>query len=393
MQNKISNNKQLSVNYHLFLLFLVFLVTTNFSFATVFRMPYLQAVTHTQAVIMVESSDTSAITVLYGKEAEKAEVNNNVNNKENKAETQYIIETENTPVTYVHRVVLTNLKPSSKYFYHIDKKTPIKKGIDGILNKYSFYTANTLGEKFDFVVMGDSRSGPKIFNQITKLMAKHQPHFALYLGDLAFKKDYIYWEDEFFIENNEKLIANVPFYNSVGSHEKWTQNTQAFTDSPNSEISEHKAYYSFDWGDCHFLVLSTEHPVSENSKQFKFAEQDLQNSKAKFKIVTFHVPAYSVGAHGENKNMKNFTSKVFEKYGVTMVLAGHSHYYQHNKINGISHFVLGGGGSPLYTPGTKDYTLISEKKYHYAYFQANPDSLKMTVIDKDGNTIDEIEFK
>jgi predicted phosphodiesterase len=239
--------------------------------------------------------------------------------------------------------------------------------------------------------MGDSRSGPKIFDKITDKMASHKPNFALYLGDLAFKKDYNYWEDEFFITNNENFIANVPFYNAVGNHEGWKQNTEAFTDAPKS-ASNHKAYYSFDWGDIHFLMLSTEHSISAGTAQYKFAVEDLKNSKAKWKIVSFHIPAYGAGAHGENKNMIEFSKNVIDKNNVTMVLTGHSHFYQHNKVNGISHFILGGGGSPLYPPATNDYTLKSEKKYHYALFDVTVKQIKMTIIDKDGNKLDEIKF-
>lgn len=368
-------------------LILMFLVGHFNSFSKIIRLPYLQAVTHNEALILVESTDTNFITVNYYAEGHRTT---------SLATTSYIIETgdnASNPKTYVHRIKLENLSPSKKYHYLINPQEEAVKGLNNIFDKYSFTTAKKTGESFTFTVMGDSRSGPKIFDKITSRMASHNPDFSLYLGDLAYKKDYNYWEDEFFITNNEKFITNVPFYNAVGNHEGWNQNTKAFTDAPNSDISKHKAYYSFDWGDVHFLILSTEHKISENSEQYKFAVEDLKKSKAKFKIVAFHIPAYSVGAHGENKNMKDFTAKVLDKMNVTMVLTGHSHYYQHNKINGLSHFVLGGGGSPLYKPESKDYTIKSEKKYHYAAFDVTPEMIKMTVIDKDGNILDELKFK
>jgi predicted phosphodiesterase len=360
----------------------VFLVSSNL-FSTIIRMPYVQSVTHTSATIMIESTDTNNITVNYHKSGENATKT---------AKTSYFVATENTPKSYVHRIVLDNLKNSERYSYKIDNKSKIDSKITGITDEYTFVTANKPSESFKFVVMGDSRSGPKIFDKITDKMASHKPNFALYLGDLAYKQDYKYWEDEFFIANNEKFIANVPFYNAVGNHEGWNINTEAFTDAPKS-ASNHKAYYSFEWGDIHFLMLSTEHSISTNSAQYKFALEDLKNSKSKWNIVAFHIPAYGAGAHGENKNMIEFSKNVIDKNNVTMVLTGHSHFYQHNKVNDISHFVLGGGGSPLYPPASKDYTLKSEKKYHYALFDVNSNQIKMTVIDKDGNKLDEILFK
>lgn len=367
--------------------------------AKVIRLPYLQSVTDKLAVVMVESDDDAPI---------KVEYNELGNPKSLEAKTEFFVETENSKLdnsrankTFVHRIILSNLKSNTMYQYKLKcNNSDITE--NKICSPYTFITSSKDIGDFKFVVMGDSRSGAKIFNKIAKGMAKQNPHFAIYLGDLAYKKDYEYWEDEFFIENNENFISNVPFYNAVGNHEGWNQNTKAYTQSVvNSNITnskdkfstENKPYYSFDWGDIHFLILSTETNISKNSEQYKFAVEDLKKSKAKWKIVSFHIPAYSVGAHGENKNMKNFTANVLEPAKVDIVLTGHSHYYQHNKINGISHFVFGGGGSPLYTPKSKDYTLKSEKKYHFALFDVNNYKITIKVIDKDENVIDTIVFK
>lgn len=380
---------------------ILFLFNTLSSDAKIIRAPYLQSVTDKLAVIMVESTEKNPIWVLY---------NELGNSKLLEAKTAFYTETENSKLvnsevnkTFVHRIILSNLKSNKMIQYKIkcnnsNLKNTTNDSTNLYCNSYTFITASKEIREFKFVVMGDNRSGPKIFNKISSGMAKQNPHFAIYLGDLAYKKDYEFWEDEFFIENNEKFISNVPFYNAVGNHEGWNQNTKAFTQSiinsneKDSYLEENKPFYSFDWGDIHFLNLSTETTISKNSEQYKFAVDDLKKSKAKWKIVSFHIPAYSVGAHGENKNMKNFTTNVLEPAKIDMVLTGHSHYYQHNKINGISHFVFGGGGSPLYTPKSKDYTLKSEKKYHFALFEVSNDKITIKVIDKDENIIDNVVF-
>jgi len=391
------------------------IINISNSNAKIIRLPYLQSVTDKLAVIMVESDDTNPIWVIYN------ELGNSISLE---AKTEFYVETENSKLdnskaykTFVHRIILNNLKPNTMFHYKIKcnnstvNKTSNEttndisdKLSEKICSPYTFITSSKDIGNFKFVVMGDSRSGAKIFNKIANGMAKQNPHFAIYLGDLAYKKDYEYWEDEFFIENNEKFICNVPFYNAVGNHEGWNQNTKAFTQSviisnpkdkhsKDKHSNDNKPYYSYDWGNIHFLNLSTENTISKNSEQYQFAVEDLKKSKAKWKIVSFHIPAYSVGAHGENKNMKNFTANVLEPAKIDMVLTGHSHYYQHNKINGISHFVFGGGGSPLYTPKSKEYTLKSEKKYHFALFDVTNDKITIKVIDKDENIIDTIIFK
>ena len=88
--------------------------------------------------------------------------------------------------------------------------------------------------------------------------------------------------------------------------------------------------------------------------------------------------------------MKRITKEIFEPNDVDFVFTGHSHFYQHNIVNGIHHFVLAGAGAPLYTPKKKKYTVKMKKINHFAICNISPDKFKMTVYDLKGNIIDEI---
>ena len=58
---------------------------------------------------------------------------------------------------------------------------------------------------------------------------------------------------------------------------------------PNNE-----RWYSFDWGDAHFLVLDTELPITPGTPQYQFALADLGASQSKvWRIVVLHRPPYS----------------------------------------------------------------------------------------------------
>ena len=103
----------------------------------------------------------------------------------------------------------------------------------------------------------------------------------------------------------------------------------------------------------------------------------------------FHEPAYFTAKEfAPGKLVQENFCPLFEKYGVKAVVQGHSQCYAHEKVNGIQYFVLGGGGAPLDPPGPD---VISE--YHFARFAIVGDTLTVTVINKDGQTIDTVTIK
>jgi predicted phosphodiesterase len=104
----------------------------------------------------------------------------------------------------------------------------------------------------------------------------------------------------------------------------------------------------------------------------------------------FHKPAYCGGGHGEDEDIIAFTSAVLEKRGVAMVFAGHSHFYQHNFVNGIHHMVIGSAGAPLYDPTDETYTLKSVKDYNWAVCDVTPDMLTLQVFNDKGRLLDAV---
>lgn len=371
--------KLLKTFYNLFfvIIFLfAFFCTNNLLANDVIMQPYLQAVTQNSITVMIESTKDKAITINYGETEEYGKI----------ASTNFYETTSASPTTYVHRVVLNELQSGKKYYYKVETTNP------SITYKGSFHTAVQPGNSFRFAAMGDTRSQVKKHSAAAKGITEHNPKFSLYSGDLCNKPTYESYKSEFLIPNQLELSANVPFINSIGNHEDWSQDTKAFTQAPESNSGE-QFYYSFDYGDIHFLVISTEHGLSENSAQVKFAKKDLAESKAKWKIAIFHIPAYCGGGHGENKTMQKFTTNVLEPNDVDVVLTGHSHFYQRNFVNGIYHIVSAGGGAPLYNPKKKDYTQVQAKVHHFMIWDASPDKLAFKVYDIEGKIIDQLDLK
>lgn len=337
--------------------------------------PYLQAVTENSVCVMVECDSKDPVTVEYGETTAYSKT----------AITEVTVATTATPTTYVHRIILKGLKPNSIYHYRARQNALV------CSNDYYFQSAVNPGTSFKFAALADFRNGTRIHEEIAERIKAAHPAFSIYGGDVCGNNTYDSFKKEFFQPNELALSSITPFFNVPGNHEGWTANTKAFTQAPQSK-GPGQGYYSFDYGDVHFVGINNEVSCSEGSPQWNFVKNDLASTKRRWKIVFFHRPAYCAGGHGEDRAMKEMTTKLFEPNKVNVVIAGHSHFYQHSLVNGIHHFVLGAAGAPLYSPGSASYVVKSAKVQHYAIIDVSPQTLKINVYKQDGTPLDSLEL-
>jgi len=287
--------------------------------------------------------------------------------------------TESAGSTYVHNVKLTGLLPNTQYHYRVSQGASVS-------SDYTFWTAPLAGTPAHWGFAADSRSYPTIHDGVAAKIALHNPRMMVYGGDLPDSGTYSAWNSQWFVANQNALNAVSPFVNSPGNHEGWNSLTKAFTQSPAGDSD----YVSFDYGDSHILVLNYMLPYGSGSAQWTFAANDLANTDKKWKIVVDHSPAYCVGGHGEDATMIAMTQQIFEPNGVDLVLAGHSHFYQHNLVNGIHHMVIGSFGAPLAAPGTKAYTVYTEQTTCFGIIDTTPNTLILTTFRGDGSALETI---
>jgi hypothetical protein len=358
---------------------LLLLITLFFCLVTVqgkiIMKPYLQAVTINSIWVMVECTTKDSVTVNYGLDSTYG----------SKAKTVIISATTASPVTFVHKIKLTGLAPDTRYYYEARQGVSVSKGA-------SFRSSVLPGTNFRFTWMADMRTGVEVQDSITLRMLAAKSLVSFYGGDLCFNSAYSTWKKEFFRKNQLELISVVPFFNTPGNHEGWSQNAKTFTRNPES-ASNTQDYYSFDIGDLHVLSINYFVPCDANSPQYKFAKADLAATTRKWKIVICHAPAYGAGGHGENKDIQAMTTNIFEPNHVDLVIAGHSHFYQHNLVNGIHHLIIGAAGGPLHSPEKASYTLLSVKDYNWAIGEVSPEKLTMTVYNASGKTLDKVELE
>jgi hypothetical protein len=199
-------------------------------------------------------------------------------------------------------------------------------------------------DSLKFGVLGDFGTGERQQYELGEQMAKLRERFPYTLvvtvGDNLygsqrpqdFKKKF---EDPY----KALLDAKVKFYASLGNHDVREQRFYKLFNM------DGKLYYSFkpDKQDVRFFALDSTYRQRE---QMQWLEKELENSNEKWKIPYFHHPIYSSGdRHGSDLDWREEVEPLFIKYNVSVVFAGHDHFYERVKPQkDIVYFVVGSGG-------------------------------------------------
>jgi hypothetical protein len=155
----------------------------------------------------------------------------------------------------------------------------------------------------------------------------------------------------------------------------------------NGMAGESERWYSFDWGQVHFVALNTE---QMGVAQVEWLDNDLQKNPLPWTVVYGHAPPYSSGEHGSNYTFREQFGPVLEKHHVPLVLSGHDHDYERtNVINGTTYIVTGGGGIGTRPVGTSAFTAFSEAVIHFVYVEISGNSLVVHTIDGSGREFDQ----
>ena len=185
-------------------------------------------------------------------------------------------------------------------------------------------------------------------------------------------------------------MKSVPYFTAIGNHELYhgdaaylnafhlpTNNLPTLgLKPPNLDypFSGTEHFYSFDVGDVHVSVLYNpwyaHHNFSKDTNQLHWLTNDLATTSKPWKLLLGHFPVASSASHGysdydgnalpDTIDFGNTIYPIVAKYGVDLMLAGHSHSFEKfNPINGMISVVCGSSSSayPFYRffPGTSQF--------------------------------------
>ena len=201
-----------------------------------------------------------------------------------------------------------------------------------------------LAGSLKIAVMGDFGTGTKQQYQTAAEMVTTYNAFpyemVVLVGDNLYGSERPQdFQTKFEIPYKPLLDKGVKFYACLGNH----------------DAREQKSYKLFNMGgethytlrsphqNARFFFFESTYPEPD---QIAWLEKELKNSTEDWKIVVFHHPLYSSGeTHGSDTQLRDRLEPLFVKYGVSLVLTGHDHFYERIKPQkGIQYFVTGSGG-------------------------------------------------
>jgi hypothetical protein len=121
--------------------------------------------------------------------------------------------------------------------------------------------------------------------------------------------------------------------------------------------SNGNAYYSYDAGAWHVVVLDSNIGMTAGSTQETWLRADLAAHPARCTLAIWHHPRFSSGHHGSSTAVQPLWQALYDA-GADLIVSGHDHIYERfapqtpagqvDNTRGIREFVVGTGGAGLY---------------------------------------------
>ena len=331
--------------------------------------------------------------------------------------------TDDGSTTYIHEATLTGLTPNTKYEYRVGYGTD---------RRSDWYRLETAGASvYDVLIYPDSQSGDySQWEEIVKDSAHRNPRTALYIsmGDLVDNGEQDYqWRT--WLNSIRPLSANVPLATTLGNHEMYTLDWKMrepyaylnyFAVPPNGNEIFNRRYYSYDFGDVHYVVLDTmlyesnhednhdTHHPDLYDVQVHWLRQDLMANTKKWTVVLMHRDPfqYAFDRSGVNRAV-GFDDEgvlfmpIFDEFNVDLVLSAHLHSYRNRgHVRNFDRdasgplYILTGIAGDARRPKWKEhpldvYVAPDRDKNNYMTMTVTPNKLIVKAFLPDGTQLDE----
>lgn len=319
--------------------------------------------------------------------------------------------------TYIHTAAVSDLKPGTAYEYRVgagDKRSDWQ----------SFHTAQ--GHDFKALIFPDSQSSDYSVWAATAQPAwqrNQDAQFFINMGDLVDNgQDHYQWNAWFDVVGD--MIARIPVVPLLGNHETYDKDWKVRMPEaylhlfalPRIDREKYQnQFYSFDYGDVHFVVLNTQSQEladfepSLDEDEVAWFKEDMAKTTKKWKIVLMHKDPLQYGfANRPQPREEGFSPEgrlwmlLFDQYGVDAVLSAHLHTYRdrghirnfQRDESGPLYLITGVAGNVQY-PGLwkqhslDEYVAPQPETDNYMTLEATDDSLTFRSFLPDGQLLEE----
>src|SRR3954471_7850548 len=249
--------------------------------------------------------------------------------------------------------------------------------------------AQPRASEFEFVVIGDTRprfesENFRPFESLIHKINAAKPSFVINLGDLIYGYGPASKERQWDKYQNTIKAITAPYYQAPGNHDTHSKEARRIYGRRFG-----KFYQSFDFQDCHFVLLdNTEEELWGylGPVQFEWLKNDLQQTRARAVFVFFHFPVWEPERITPEyyRFWEQTLHPLFKQSRVQAVFAGHYHAYGPTReFDGIHYFVTGGGGAELRPEYRK-----SGGEHHFMKVKISNGALSVRVVTEGGELSD-----
>ena len=303
---------------------------------TLVRGPYLQSGTSSSVIIKWRTDEATDSVVRYGLDPDSL-----------------TLSATNSTSTTEHAVQLTGLSADMQYFYSVGTSSVALAGGD---RDHFVVTAPVPGtaKPTRIWVIGDSgtadRNARAVRDAFLNFTESRDPDLWIMLGDNAY---YDGTDNEYqraVFKTYPQVLPKTVLWPTLGNHDGYTADSTTesgpyydiFSLPRNGEAggvaSGTEAYYSFDYGNMHFICLDsygTDH--SPDGAMMTWLEADLAANDKEWVIAFWHHPPYSKGSADSDEQWRSINLRwnavpILERYGVDLVLTGHTHAYERSYL-------------------------------------------------------------
>ncbi len=289
---------------------------------------------------------------------------------------------------YVAR--LRQLKPDRHYRYRaVTGETPSP--------WFDFCTYAPNRDRFSFLFVGDVQDtiGGIANRLLMEAWANHpEAEFLVCGGDLTERPANQYWAETF--RDLDSIGQSIPILNVTGNHDYFKGVPRrlerrfplVFSYFLDSKVDDNMVY-TLNYGDVQFFVLDSNREFFYLWTQRQWLKTQLEQSKAKWKILVLHHPLYSIKKKNNNLIQRWMFDDLVRQYGVDLVLQGHEHAYA-RMIGGF--YKNGAPATPVYTVShcsPKNYRIHFDDRFdkfgissrYYQTVSTSGDTLAMATYD------------
>jgi hypothetical protein len=238
---------------------------------------------------------------------------------------------------------------------------------------------------------------PAELGQLVGLMAAREPRFVISLGDHVLHPNPTAWAS--YAAQTDRIQGNACYWVTMGNHDVGGTSMADWFEWPGEGT---RNYYSFDYGNCHFVVLDA-YDGGDNklgAAQLAWLNADLVAATAKHRFVCVHPPLFPTGSHigsslDVNTTLRNSLWQLFENRSVEAVFVAHEHFYYRLQIGSIPQITTGGGGAPRYATYRLDIYPVEvyEMAFEYVKVNVTGDSVTYTAYDISNQMIDQFSTR